>query len=74
MICLQDIVYTTLPQATIINVTFHKLHLFVQIFAPSPDTQVKFNESMKNSFTLSIDCWTTNRREISTSSANQCHN
>ena len=37
-------VYTTLPQATIINVTFDILHLLVENLIQSPGTQVIFNQ------------------------------
>ena len=68
---LQDIVYTTLPQAKVINVTFDNLHLFLPKIIRNPDTQVMFKESIKNSFTLLFDSWTTGRRVISTGSEYQ---
>ena len=40
---LQDIVHTTLPQATVIFVSSENLHLFIPTFIPSPDTQILFN-------------------------------
>ena len=63
-IYLQDIVYITLPQATVLNEVFDILHLFVANFIPRPDTQVFFNDSMKSKFNLSFDSWTTNRRVV----------
>ena len=55
---LQNIVSSTLPQATIINVTFNILHLCVRTFISRSETQVNFNESLQNSFTQSFDSWT----------------
>ena len=52
---LQDYVYTTLPPATIINVSFDNMPVIVPNFIPSLDTQVFYNKSIKNSFTLSFD-------------------
>ena len=38
---------------------------------PSPETQSNFSNSIKNSFTLSFDSWTTDRRVIDTQLENQ---
>ena len=64
---MQDIVYTTLLQATVFNVSFDTLHLFAPTFVPGPDTQVFLNESLRNSFTPSFDSWTTDRKVVRTS-------
>ena len=62
---LQNMVYTTLPEATIIIVTFNNLFLYITNFIPGPETQVKFNESV-NSFTLSFFSGTTDRKVVNT--------
>ena len=56
---LQDIVYTTLPETTVLNVTFDNLHLLVPKFIPCPDTQVLFRESRK---TISPHRWIPGRQ------------
>ena len=58
-------VYTTLPEAIIIIVTFNNLYLYITNFIPGPETQVKFNESV-NSFTPSFFSWTTDRKVVNT--------
>ena len=68
---MQKIVYTTLPQDTITTVTFDKLHLFLPKFMPRPNTQFLFNESIKKSFPLPFDSWTTDRQVISAGSEDQ---
>ena len=55
--------FTTLP--TDINVAINSLYLFVPTFIPDPEIQILFNDSIKNSFTLSLDSWTTNRKIVS---------
>ena len=70
---MQDIVHTTLPEATIIVVTSDNLHLFVPNFMPSPETKVEFDQSMKNIFTLSFDSGTTDREVVNTGTDNQLH-
>ena len=47
---LQDIIYTTL--ATDINVTIKSLYLFDPFLIPSTGTQLLFNESIKNNYTI----------------------
>ena len=61
---LQDILFTTI--ATDINVTINSLYLFVPTFIPDAQTQLMFNDSIKNSFTLSFDSWTTDRKIVNT--------
>ena len=65
MIC-KIFVYSTLAEAAIINITFNSWHLFVPNFNPSPETHVKINESIKKSFTLSFESWTTDRKVVNT--------
>ena len=59
---LQNIVFTTL--ANDINVTINSLYLFVPILTPNSETQVLFNESIKNNYTLSFDSWYTERKIV----------
>ena len=61
---LQDIVYTTLDDD--IKVNFNKLFLFVPIIIPDAKTQAMFNDSVKDSFTLSFDHWTSDRKTVDT--------
>ena len=48
---LQDIIHTTLSDD--VKVNFDKLFLFVPIFISDAQTQIMFNDSIKDSFTLS---------------------
>ena len=59
--------YTTLPQATIFNISFGNLHLSVPTSIPNPETQVFLNESIKNSCTVSFDSWSTDKKVVRTS-------
>ena len=59
---LQNILYTELPVD--INVTIISLYLFVPILTPNSETQVLFNESIKNNYTLTFDSWYTERRIV----------
>ena len=59
---LQNIIYTTNADATQINVTINSLYLFVPVLTPNTETQVLFNESIKNNFTLTFDSWYTERK------------
>ena len=61
---LQDILFTTI--GTNINVEINSLYLFVPTFIPSPEIQVMFNDSIKNSFNISFDSWTTDRKIVNT--------
>ena len=47
--------FTTI--ATDINVTNNSLNLFVPVIIPNTDTQVMFNESIKNNYTITYDSW-----------------
>ena len=49
-----------------INVTIKNLYLFVPIFIPDAETQTIFNKAIQNTFTLSFDEWTTDRRIANT--------
>ena len=59
---LQNIIFTTL--ANDINVTINSLHLFVPILTPNSETQVLFNESIKNNYTITFDSWYTERKIV----------
>ena len=57
---LQDIVFTTI--ANDINVTINSLYLFVPTLIPNTETQVMFNESIMNIYTITFDSWYTERK------------
>ena len=57
---LQDILFTTI--ATDVNVTINNLYLYVPILIPNTQTQVMFNESIMNNYTITFDSWYTERR------------
>ena len=61
---LQNIIYTTIADATQINVTINSLYLFVPILTTNSETQVLFNESIKNNYTLTFDSWYTERKIV----------
>ena len=61
---LQDIIYTTLVDN--IKVNFDKLFLYVPIFIPDAQTEIRFNDSIENSFTLLFDSWSTDRKTLDT--------
>ena len=47
---LQNIIFTSI--ATDINVTIKSLYLFLPILMPNSETQVMFNESIMNNYTI----------------------
>ena len=57
---LRNIIFTTI--ATDINITFNRLYLYVPILIPSTTTQVMFNESFMNNYTITYDSWYTERK------------
>ena len=59
---LQNIIFTTLANG--INATTNSLYLFVPILTPNSETQVLFNESIKNNYTLTFDSWYTERKIV----------
>ena len=61
---LQYIIYTTIGDDFKVN--FNKSFLFVPIFIPDAQTQAMFNDSIKDSFTLSFDHWTSDRKTVDT--------
>ena len=68
---LQDINFLTVADE--IKVNFDKLFLFVPIFNPNAETQIIFNDSIKKSFTLSFDSWSTDRKTADTQLEYQIH-
>ena len=54
---LQDIIYTTIADATQINITINSLYLFVPFLIPTPETQLIFNESIQNNYRIFSDEW-----------------
>ena len=61
---LQKIIYTSIADATQINVTINNLYLFVPIIIPSTETQLMFNESIQNNYRIFFDDWYTERRNV----------
>ena len=61
---LQDIIYTTIADATRINVTINSLYLFIPFLIPSTETQLMFNESIQNNYGIFFDEWCTERRIV----------
>ena len=57
---LQDIIFTTI--ADDINVTINSLYFYVPQIIPSTSTQVMFNESIMNNYTITFDSWYTERK------------
>ena len=52
---IQDIVFTKI--AIDINVTFNSLFLYVPILIANSQTQVMFNETIMNNYTITFDSW-----------------
>ena len=48
--------------ATDINVTINNLYVNVPILIPNTQTQVMFNESIMNNYTITFDSWYTERK------------
>ena len=61
----RDILYTTLDDDDV-NVTINNISLFIPQLIPSPETQVIFNEAISQTFTLSYESWTTDRKPVDT--------
>ena len=59
----QDFLYTSLGDNDV-NVTNNSISLSIPQITPSPETQVHFNEDISQSFTLSFECWTTDRKPV----------
>ena len=56
---LQDIIFTTI--ANDITVTINSLYLYDPNIVPSSETQLLFNESITNNYTITFDSWYTER-------------
>ena len=63
---LQDIIHTTIRD--IINIGLNTLYSYVPVLIPDPETPMMFNGSIKNSFTLTSNSWTTNEKVVKTAS------
>ena len=61
----RDILYTTLDDDDV-NVTITSISLFIPQLIPSPEAQVIFNEAISQTFTLSYESWTTDRKPVDT--------
>ena len=61
----QDIIHTTLG-GNAVNVTINSLYLYIPSLVPSPEQQQCFDESIRQSFTLSFDSWVTARKSVNT--------
>ena len=61
----RDILYTTLDDDDV-NVIINSISLFIPQLIPSPETQVIFNEAISQTFTLSYESWTTDRKPVDT--------
>ena len=57
---LQDIIFTTIGDD--INVTINSLYIFVPTLIPNTQTQLMFNESIMNNYTITFDSWYTERK------------
>ena len=57
---LKDIIFTRI--ATDFNVTINNLYLYKPILIPNTQTQVMFNESIMNNYTITFDSWCTERK------------
>ena len=61
----QDILYTTLGDNDV-NVTINSISLFIPQIIPSPEKEVFFNEDISQTFTLSYESWTRDRKPVDT--------
>ena len=59
----RDILYTALDDDDV-NVTINSISLFIPQIIPSPETQVIFNDAISQTFTLSYESWTTDRKPV----------
>ena len=60
---LQDIIFTSIGD--IINVTINSFYLLVPTLFPNTETQLMFNESIRNNYQIFFDDWFTERRIVS---------
>ena len=68
----QDIIFTTI--ATDINVTNNSLYLYVPILIPNSQTQLLFNESSMNNYTVTFDSYYTGRKTLNDGREHQVEN
>ena len=61
----RDILYTTMGDEDV-YVTINSISLFIPQIIPSPETQVNFNQAISETFTLSFESWTTDRKLVDT--------
>ena len=61
---LQNVIHTA--QGENIKLIFGKLYFFVPICIPDAQTQIRFNDSIEDSFTLSFGSWTSKRKTVDT--------
>ena len=61
---LQNIIFKTLGDN--IKVRFDKFFFFVPVFVLDAQTQIMFNDSIKDSFTLWFDSWTSEMKTVDT--------
>ena len=61
----RDILYTTLGDNDV-NVIINSISLFIPQLIPSPEAQVIFNEAISQTFTLSCESCTTDRKPVDT--------
>ena len=61
---MQDFFYTTIGLEII--KTTDKRYLYIPKFNHDPETQVLFNQSIKNGFILPTDSWTTDKKSANT--------
>ena len=57
---MEDIIFTTLGND--INETINSLYLYVPAIILNTETQVMFNQSIKNNYTITYDSWYTERK------------
>ena len=57
---LQNIKFTSI--ANDINVTINSLYLYVPVLISNTDTQLMFNESIRNNYTITYGSWYTERK------------
>ena len=60
---LQDIIYTSMADDTI--VTVNSLNLYIPNLIPSAETQLMFNGATQNNYKISFEEWYTERQIIS---------
>ena len=49
-----------------INVTIHRIYLYIPSLVPSAEQQQIFNDAIRENITLSFDAWVTDRKPVKT--------